>query len=405
MKRSKFLQKRIDNYFSRKNNLFQNGIKKYFFNQKGYVLIFVLLMTTLLISISSKFIIVTQTNAGYIKKIKQKLNASMLAKSGIHIAKTILKIDSSGIAGSLLQGINNNKAIDTCNDLWAINFPPIPMGTITNEDAILKIKIEDENAKINLSVLATKNVDKTPFYAMTQRFFQNFGISMDLADTIIDWVDIDDSRFPYGAETSDYYTTLFVPYKAKNSEMYSIDELLLIKGVTPEIFYGLRNNDIEKDKSTVGNNYGNKHLTNKFLETFFGKSTDEKKNNLDQIKIGKEKSKLLSNYFRVYGDNLNHLSSENKININTASYRVLSALTENMTDDKVTELIKRRMEKPFTSVSEIEDLVEEEYIRKLLSVKSFIFKFTIKVKYKKTNYQIIAYYNRQLRRFIYWSEE
>ena len=61
---------------------------------------------------------------------------------------------------------------------------------------------------------------------------------MDYADMIKDWVDIDDSRSPYGAESSDYYLNLEYSYKAKNAAMDSIDELLMLKDMTPEIYYG-----------------------------------------------------------------------------------------------------------------------------------------------------------------------
>lgn len=59
----------------------------------------------------------------------------------------------------------------------------------------------------------------------------------EVVDSILDWLDTDDDRRPYGAETS-YYEGLNVPYECKNGPMDSIDELLKIQGVTPALFYG-----------------------------------------------------------------------------------------------------------------------------------------------------------------------
>jgi general secretion pathway protein K len=58
-----------------------------------------------------------------------------------------------------------------------------------------------------------------------------------VADSIQDWIDRDDSTKPAGAE-SDYYQGLNPPYNAKNAPIDNIEELQLIKGVTPEMFKG-----------------------------------------------------------------------------------------------------------------------------------------------------------------------
>jgi len=59
----------------------------------------------------------------------------------------------------------------------------------------------------------------------------------DIADSILDWIDGDDDTREFGAE-SDYYSTLAVPYETKNGKLESLDELLMVRGVTPELLYG-----------------------------------------------------------------------------------------------------------------------------------------------------------------------
>jgi general secretion pathway protein K len=58
-----------------------------------------------------------------------------------------------------------------------------------------------------------------------------------IVDSILDWRDCDDEERLNGAE-SKYYGGLPRPYAAKNGFFDSPDELLRIKGVTPEIFFG-----------------------------------------------------------------------------------------------------------------------------------------------------------------------
>ena len=62
----------------------------------------------------------------------------------------------------------------------------------------------------------------------------------DIADAIKDWIDADsDITAPGGAETS-YYATLNPPYAAKNLPLDCIEELLMIKGITKELFTGTK---------------------------------------------------------------------------------------------------------------------------------------------------------------------
>ena len=392
------------NYNKRRKFLYVNGLFKYFSNSSGYVLIIVLLVVSLLVTMSTEFLATAQTNINYIRKFNEKLKASMLAKAGINLATIVLKADKLGLSASILGKQSVSKDIDCYKDIWALNFPALPL-----EDGSVKITIEDENSKINLSVLANEIVDSTTYYGITQRFFINMGLPMDYADTIKDWVDIDDTRSPYGAESSDYYLTLPSPYNAKNAAMDSIDELLMIKGITPEIFYGMGNNSYEMESHLVDNNKGNIDIDMGFLKDIASQDMLEKLKNMDEpekFNIAKEKTKSLTDYFRVYGERKDFTGDLNKININTASFRVLSALTDKMTDDTVREIIARRLANPYKNVDEIKDLIDDETIRKnILTVKSYIFKITAVGTIYNTNVKITGMYYRDGNKFLYWSEQ
>jgi len=58
-----------------------------------------------------------------------------------------------------------------------------------------------------------------------------------LVDSIMDWRDEDDLHRLNGAE-SDYYLTLSPPYTAKNDLFDSVEDLLWVRGMTAELFYG-----------------------------------------------------------------------------------------------------------------------------------------------------------------------
>ena len=59
----------------------------------------------------------------------------------------------------------------------------------------------------------------------------------EIIDALVDWLDSDDKESEYGAEDS-YYQSLEDPYLPRNGKMESPNELLAVKGLTPEILYG-----------------------------------------------------------------------------------------------------------------------------------------------------------------------
>lgn len=74
-------------------------------------------------------------------------------------------------------------------------------------------------------------------------------------DCILDWLDPDDNTRPSGAE-SDYYLGLTPSYSAKNAPIDNIEELLLIKGVTRDMFYGTPPDQVPEHQLGFGHRPG-----------------------------------------------------------------------------------------------------------------------------------------------------
>ncbi len=76
------------------------------------------------------------------------------------------------------------------------------------------------------------------------------GMTQDVADAILDWIDEDDEPREFGAEL-EYYATLPAPYCPPNGPLQSVEELLLVRGVTPLLMFGAdtnRNGVIDPDE-------------------------------------------------------------------------------------------------------------------------------------------------------------
>ena len=63
------------------------------------------------------------------------------------------------------------------------------------------------------------------------------GMTETLADAIIDWIDADDTPQPQGVE-ADHYANLEPGYEPRNGTPKTLEELLLVDGVTPALLFG-----------------------------------------------------------------------------------------------------------------------------------------------------------------------
>ncbi|MFO7569225.1 MAG: type II secretion system protein GspK [Smithellaceae bacterium] len=98
-----------------------------------------------------------------------------------------------------------------------------------------RVSIADDGGKININELSDQNA------AFLSTRLINGGLTKEKAeeivDAVLDWKDEDDHTRLRGAETG-YYQTLNVPYQAANRPFEALEELLLVRGVDPELLYG-----------------------------------------------------------------------------------------------------------------------------------------------------------------------
>ena len=83
-----------------------------------------------------------------------------------------------------------------------------------------------------LQTLTVSDEDKTPLVASATE-------ASAILEAIVDWADNDNQPLAAGAE-SDYYLSQPDPYQAANMPFRSVEELRMVKGITPEIMRALR---------------------------------------------------------------------------------------------------------------------------------------------------------------------
>ena len=155
-----------------------------------------------------------------------------LGRSGVEYARWILSQEAS-IAGQPYDSLNQIWAggpggpAETNSPLAGISMDNYPVG-----DGTISIKITDLERKANINTANTPELQQT----LTLMGVDADSISV-VSDSIQDWVQPGDSPRIAGAK-NDYYQSLSPPYYCKEAPIDDLSELLLVKGITPEMYWG-----------------------------------------------------------------------------------------------------------------------------------------------------------------------
>ncbi len=253
-----------------------------FKDNRGFALIITILIVSLVVVLTLQFNNSMWSDLYSSANLRDGIRLRFIARSGVNCALAVLSEDSSSSDSDSLQ------------EAWA-NAKELSLNSVTMfENGHFQVEVSDLSGKIQVNRLI--NEDGTYNEAQkkllmrflgSEQFRLDSGEVGNLIDAIKDWIDPDDDVTRFGAENG-YYQSLENPYSCKNGPLESLGQMLLIKGVTRELFYG------------------DEHLPG------------------------------ISSYLTVYGDG--------KININTADSLVLRSLADDLDTEMVSDMIEYRLD-------------------------------------------------------------
>ena len=140
-----------------------------------------------------------------------------------------------------LGGIYDNRAL-FCNQ---VVLPPADGGTGAAW-TILSPRLEaarggvryglvNESTRLNLAALLQWDREKPG--TAKETLMRLPGMTSVMADSLLDWIDLDEATRPDGAEAS-YYASHRLTYSPRNAIPVSLDEILLVRGITRYQIYG-----------------------------------------------------------------------------------------------------------------------------------------------------------------------
>ena len=284
---------------------------KTFNNNRGVALILTLLIISLIVTLTLQLNTSMRSEVHAAYNLRDGITLEYVAKSGFYGAMALLKDD--------------DMTYDWLLDDWQIleqyaAFSP----TLFEEETSFKVTIKDLTGEIQINKLIDNQSQVDPSQRDLLTRFLNldeFDLESDqvddIVDAIIDWLDPDDNTTGFGGAENSYYQSLEDPYFCRNGPMESIEELLLVKGITKELYEG------------TGGNPG------------------------------------IAEYLSVHGDG--------NININTADKLVFKALSDDITDEVFEDLDNYRRDE-----NNENDLKNTSWVQNVVSGISFAVGTTIK---------------------------
>ncbi|WP_286177312.1 general secretion pathway protein GspK [Stieleria mannarensis] len=232
--------------------------------RRGFFLVLVLLVVVVatLSVYSFTGVMVAYDDAAYLSG--DLVRARVAADSGAEAIRLILaqpkmmRDEMGGVYNNpnLFQAVavSNQDPANVCD--FSVPAPDL------NENGMLsgiRFGLQDESARLNLNTLTVldENSDglmaalslmseedaagELPDSIATALLLALPGMTEEIADSILDWLDEDDEVRPYGAEL-EYYSGLPTPYEPTNGPINSVEELLLVAGMTPTLLFGADSN-------------------------------------------------------------------------------------------------------------------------------------------------------------------
>ncbi len=213
-------------------------MRRRFKDCRGFALLLTVLIISLIVTWTLQFNASMRSELFAATNMRDNTRLSAIAKSGFHYALAVLFEDAS------------KTAFDSLLEAWA---DPVTLSANSNamfEEGRFEVQIIDHTGRIQINKLVQLEGQEKGKYNIGQkdllrRFLgsEQFDLAPEevdnLIDAIKDWIDPDNEATKFGAESS-YYQTLDRPYSCKNAPLEFPEELLLIRGITKELFYGTK---------------------------------------------------------------------------------------------------------------------------------------------------------------------
>ena len=200
---------------------------------KASVLVALLWIVALLSVVVVSAMHTTWMDLVLVKSYGDRIQAHYLALAGIEKAEALLYQDAQNRSRSAVN--HHSSMYNDSQDFQNISFGRGEFTIVRrgrqDEGGGILYGVSDEESRLNVNVASSNELMQLP------------DMTLDVAASIIDWRSPTNVVMPGGAEAP-YYESLQPPYEPRNAAYQTVRELLMVKGVTPQLLLG---EDIHQD--------------------------------------------------------------------------------------------------------------------------------------------------------------
>jgi len=198
--------------------------------ERGFALLAVILVLALLAVVVTEFAFSMRLEASMVRAYRDGVLARNLAEAGVQQAIREILSDAN------VHGLDETGQVAfytvPAGSTAAKRYPSLERTEVPLGAGAFSYRITDEEGRLNVNGGVADRM---------QRLLTALGVDKierdSIVDAIEDWRDTNDTKRANGAESDDYLK-LPVPYRARNGNFQDTDELLQVKGITPELYFG-----------------------------------------------------------------------------------------------------------------------------------------------------------------------
>jgi hypothetical protein len=213
--------------------------------RKGIVLILVLVVVVALAFSAYTFTSIMQAEQEAAQMTGRRVQSRYLVDSGVDSIRLFLSqtddvvMEAGGTYDNPAQFQGLPVYMDPVEQIGGYVTAVAPAMDDSGYPSGFRFGLTDESTKLNLNVLPMVEAQMAGGGRMLLMSLPL--MTEEIADSIMDYIDADDEPSDYGYER-DYYQGLNPPYLPTNGPLESIEELLMVRGVTPELLFGYDDN-------------------------------------------------------------------------------------------------------------------------------------------------------------------
>lgn len=198
--------------------------------QHGFVLIAVLWLIAVLTIVALGYARTTRYKAQEISNELILAQEDQLFASGLEMAGFQYQLYAHNRERFVSSALEDMLTPEQRAVMWYPRYETYPL---VMEEHELFVRVEPVDAR-----MALESMTGELWYAVLGACgVEDEGDRLAIISAIADWQDADSLVHIDGAE-QEYYSTLTPAYACKNAPMETLEELMLVRGITPKIFYG-----------------------------------------------------------------------------------------------------------------------------------------------------------------------